>query len=97
LNCYLKSFVKPLNWTQFLINFSENNTIQAQIKFTNFDSKPDSLKYVVQKSDHSTLYITRDIAALFDRIKRLNLSKIVYVVGEYSQSNSQTNVIFSFF
>ncbi len=48
--------------------------------YKNFE-KLDSLKYVVQKSDNSTLYITRDIAAVFDRKKRLNFSKIVYVVG----------------
>ncbi len=49
--------------------------------YKNPASQPATLKYVAQKSDNSTLYITRDIAALFDRKKRLNFDKIVYVAG----------------
>ena len=61
---------------------SENKTVQGQINYTDFDNKPKLLKYTLQKSDNSTLYISRDIAALFERKKKYNFSKIIYVVGE---------------
>ena len=44
-------------------------------------NKKDKIKYVVQKSDGTTLYITRDITALLERKEKYNFSKIVYVVG----------------
>lgn len=38
-------------------------------------------KFIVLKSDGSTLYQTRDIAAVFDRIEKYNPEKIIYVVA----------------
>lgn len=38
-------------------------------------------KFIVLKSDGSTLYQTRDIAAVFDRIQKYNPEKILYVVA----------------
>lgn len=38
-------------------------------------------KVCVMKRDGSTLYVTRDIAAVVDRITRLNPDKIIYVVA----------------
>lgn len=53
------------------------------VDFTSKLNNQDRIvKYVVQKQDGSTLYITRDIAALLERKKKFNFSKIVYVVGE---------------
>ena len=36
---------------------------------------------LIKRSDGASLYITRDIAALFDRKKRYNFDEILYVVG----------------
>ena len=36
---------------------------------------------LIERSDGATLYMTRDLAALFYRFKTFNFSKILYVVG----------------
>jgi arginyl-tRNA synthetase len=58
----------------------ENGTMQVEFD-CEIKNKKDKIKYVVQKSDGSTLYITRDITALLERKEKYNFSKIVYVVG----------------
>lgn len=55
-----------------LLSISEGATI---VDFG--DDKPALIK----RSDGATLYITRDLAALFDRKKRYNFDEILYVVG----------------
>lgn len=55
----------------------ENNAVQVKVK--NSQNNKD-LKYIIQKQDGSSLYISRDIAALLARKKRFDLSKIIYVV-----------------
>lgn len=57
----------------FRNKFSDNNAIQAKIE-------QDEKKFIIQKSDGSTLYITRDIAALCERKNKYNFGKIIYVV-----------------
>jgi arginyl-tRNA synthetase len=42
----------------------------------------DTKRVIVTKSDGSSLYITRDIAAAIDRLNSLNPDKIFYVVEE---------------
>ncbi len=46
------------------------------VKFENEEFPP----YVVQKGDGTTLYSTRDLASMKDRIERLHPAKIIYVV-----------------
>ncbi len=48
-------------------------------------------RIIVSKSDGSSLYITRDIAAALDRLKSINPDKMVYVV-ENGQSNHFKNL-----
>ena len=55
-----------------LLSISEGATI---VDFG--DDKPALIK----RSDGATLYITRDLAALFDRKNRYNFDEILYVVG----------------
>ncbi len=55
-----------------LLSISEGATI---VDFG--DDKPALIK----RSDGATLYITRDLAALFDRKRRYNFDEILYVVG----------------
>ena len=57
----------------------DNNAIEVNFNILK-NNKPEKLKYILQKKDGSTLYITRDIAALLERKKKYNFSKIVYVV-----------------
>ena len=52
---YFGSFVKNLIY--FFLS-SQNGTIQVQFN-TTLKNKPHVIKYVVQKSDGTTLYITR--------------------------------------
>ena len=59
----------------------ENDTIQVEFD-CEIKNKKEKIKYIIQKSDGSTLYITRDIAALIDRKMKYRFSKIVYVVGK---------------
>jgi len=40
------------------------------------------MKYILQKQDGSSLYISRDIAAVLARKKKYQFSKIIYVVGK---------------
>jgi arginyl-tRNA synthetase len=49
----------------------ENDAIEVNFK---------NIKYIIQKKDQSTLYISRDLAALIERKKKYNFSKIIYVV-----------------
>ena len=56
-----------------LLSISEGATI---VDFG--DDKPALIK----RSDGATLYITRDLAALFDRKRRYNFDEILYVVGK---------------
>lgn len=56
-----------------MFNSRNNNVVQAKIK--SYEKN-----FIVQKSDGSTLYITRDIAALCERKKKYKFDKIVYVV-----------------
>lgn len=52
-----------------------------EVSFTTLkNDKKENIKYILQKKDGSTLYITRDIAALLERKKKYNFSKIIYVV-----------------
>ena len=46
------------------------------MKFENEEHPP----YLIQKADGTTLYATRDIASIKDRIERFHPSKIIYVV-----------------
>ena len=57
----------------------DNKAIEVSLK-TVRKTKTEILKYILQKKDGSTLYISRDIAALLERKKTYNFSKIVYVV-----------------
>ena len=41
----------------------------------------DIIPALIKRKDGGSLYITRDLAAIFDRKKRYNFSKILYVVG----------------
>ncbi|MEX2436678.1 MAG: arginine--tRNA ligase [Candidatus Paceibacterota bacterium] len=41
----------------------------------------DLPSFLIRKKDGSTLYLTRDIAALRDRVKKHNPDKLIYVVG----------------
>ncbi len=41
----------------------------------------DETPALIKRSDGATLYITRDLAALFDRKKRYDFDEILYVVG----------------
>ena len=55
-----------------LLTISEGATIVS------FD---DIAPAIIKRSDGASLYITRDLAALFDRKKRFNFDEILYVVG----------------
>ena len=55
-----------------LLKISEGATI------IELDDIPPAL---IKRSDGASLYITRDLAALFDRKKRYNFDEILYVVG----------------
>lgn len=41
----------------------------------------DIIPALIQKSDGTSIYITRDIAAYIDRLKKYNFDEILYVVG----------------
>lgn len=55
-----------------LLSVSEGATIVS------FD---DIAPAIIKRTDGASLYITRDLAALFDRKKRYNFDEILYVVG----------------
>lgn len=57
----------------------DNNAIEVKLKVVR-NNKTETIKYILQKKDGSTLYITRDIAALLERKKKYEFSKIIYVV-----------------
>ncbi|XP_076112703.1 putative arginine--tRNA ligase, mitochondrial isoform X2 [Mytilus galloprovincialis] len=50
--------------------------------YIDIEDEKDNIKAVVQKSDGSTLYLTRDIAAVLDRHKRYNFDRTHYVVED---------------
>ncbi|VDI48705.1 arginyl-tRNA synthetase [Mytilus galloprovincialis] len=50
--------------------------------YIDIENEKDKIKAVVQKSDGSTLYLTRDIAAVLDRHKRYNFDRTHYVVED---------------
>ncbi|CAC5403706.1 RARS [Mytilus coruscus] len=50
--------------------------------YIDIEEAEDNIKAVVQKSDGSTLYLTRDIAAVTDRHKRYNFDRTHYVVED---------------
>lgn len=56
--------------------FVEGEKGATIVKFDNDEMPP----YLVQKADGTTLYSTRDLASIKDRIERFHPSKIVYVV-----------------
>ncbi|CAF0949121.1 unnamed protein product [Brachionus calyciflorus] len=53
----------------------EDGAVQAKLS-----TSGSVKKFILQKSDNSTLYITRDIAALCERKEKYGFKKIVYVV-----------------
>ncbi len=56
--------------------FVEGEKGALVVKFENEEYPP----YLIQKADGTTLYATRDIASIGDRIERFHPAKIVYVV-----------------
>ncbi|XP_049865257.1 probable arginine--tRNA ligase, mitochondrial [Pectinophora gossypiella] len=69
-----------------ILNLLEENNV---IKTDESGKKVARIKnrdVTILKSDKSTLYLSRDIAALLDRYKRYNFNKMLYVVD-----NSQTD------
>lgn len=56
--------------------FVEGEKGALVVKFENDEYPP----YLIQKADGTTLYATRDIASIKDRIERFHTSKIIYVV-----------------
>ncbi len=56
--------------------FVEGEKGALVVKFENEEHPP----YLIQKADGTTLYATRDIASIKDRIERFHPSKIIYVV-----------------
>ncbi len=78
-----------------------NNTIEeiklkAQARFSEgtyvVDVPQISVPALIQKSDGSTLYLTRDIAAAIDRYNRFKFDKMVYVVSD--QQNLHFQLLF---
>jgi arginyl-tRNA synthetase len=63
-----------------IANRLPNNAVEVEL-----DAK--KLKYILQKQDGTSLYISRDIAALLDRKRRYNFSKAVYVVDSSQRSH----------
>ena len=60
------------------------------------DLGEEKVPALIKKSDGTTLYITRDIAALLDRKKKYNFDEILYVVGsEQSLHFSQLKEVIS--
>ena len=55
------------------------------------DEKCDNKEVTVRKRDGSTLYISRDIAAVLDRVPKYNFDKMFYVV-ENGQSEHFQNL-----
>ena len=99
------SMIDPV-WTNWFFSRS-NGALEVRIKkpASKPKAKEELLKYIIQKQDGATLYISRwvsvllkqlsvhdlwwhfgssfrDIAAFFERRKKYDFSKIIYVVGE---------------
>jgi len=69
-----KGLLKKLEDGQTIVEINKNGS-----------GSNDSMKVMITKSDGSSLYITRDIAAAIDRRKLFNFDKMLYVV-EKAQS-----------
>ncbi|CAF0844032.1 unnamed protein product [Adineta ricciae] len=54
-----------------------------------YNSLPRDARVVVQKSDGTTLYITRDIAALKSRLETMPIEKLLYVVSDHDDAREQ--------
>lgn len=63
-------------------NFAENNTISLKDEDgSKFVDCGTFGKALIQKSDGTTLYLTRDICSAISRIKEYDASKLIYVVS----------------
>lgn len=58
----------------------ENNAIEVKLP-------GKGMKYILEKQDGTSLYISRDIAALLERKKKHSFDKIVYVVDSSQRSH----------
>ncbi|CAF0888989.1 unnamed protein product [Rotaria sp. Silwood1] len=68
-----------------------NGVLEANIP-AKYNSLPRDACFIVQKSDGTSLYITRDIAALKSRLETLPIEQILYVVDS-SQTEHFRNLL----
>ncbi|XP_015585700.1 probable arginine--tRNA ligase, mitochondrial [Cephus cinctus] len=80
----LKTLISKMENLKLLVNDDQNRKV-VRVN--------DEKDIPVIKSDGSTLYITRDIAAAIDRFERYNFDNMYYVVDN-SQTNHFTNLIY---
>lgn len=73
---YYKDKMEPV-----IEELASKNLLTISDGATIVDFGPDETPALIKRSDGATLYITRDLAALFDRKKRYNFDEILYVVG----------------
>ncbi|KAK6184621.1 hypothetical protein SNE40_007058 [Patella caerulea] len=69
---------------QLIQSLKQSGLIQTRkdgVGYIDISNDKDSVQAVMNKSDGSTLYLSRDIAAALDRFKKFKFDKIHYVVG----------------
>ena len=59
----------------------EKNLLETSQGASVINIGDDIIPALIQKSDGTSIYITRDIAAYIDRLKKYNFDEILYVVG----------------
>lgn len=75
-----ESYYKDLS-NEIVKEIEEKGISKISDGATIVDLGEDKVPALIKKSDGTTLYITRDIAALLDRKKTYNFDEILYVVG----------------
>ncbi|MBI4085260.1 MAG: arginine--tRNA ligase [Candidatus Liptonbacteria bacterium] len=78
---FFEPFLKPLVERLYKKKIATESEGALVVNFDKFSAKKGLPPALVQKSDESSLYLTRDIANLEYRIKKYKPSGIIYVVG----------------